>query len=63
MIRSRRVALAAIVVVLGLSACGDPTTTAPLADQPKVLQLASGQTGTGVGEAAPAAATVDAADS
>lgn len=63
MIRSRRVALAAIVVVLGLSACGDPTTTAPLADQPKVLQLASGQTGTGAGEAAPAAATVDAADS
>jgi hypothetical protein len=62
MIRSRRLALAAVVVVLGLSACGDPNTTTPLADQPKVIQLASGQGGGGsVGaEAAPAAATMDA---
>jgi hypothetical protein len=61
MIRSRRVALAAVVVVLGLSACGDPNTTTPLADQPQVIQLASGQSGGGVAEAAPAAATMDAA--
>ncbi len=62
MIRSRRLALAAVVVVLGLSACGDPNTTTPLADQPKVIQLASGQTGRSAGaEAAPAAATMDAA--
>jgi hypothetical protein len=61
MIRSRRLALAAVVVVLGLSACGDPNTTTPLADQPQVIQLASGQTGTG--GAAPAAETMDAADS
>lgn len=61
MIRSRRFALAAVVVVLGLSACGDPNTTAPLADKPQVIQLASGQTGSG--GAAPAAETMDAADS
>jgi hypothetical protein len=61
MIRSRRVALAAVVVVLGLSACGDPNTTAPLADQPQVIQLAAGQSGGGAAEAAPAAATMDAA--
>jgi hypothetical protein len=63
MIRSRRLALAAVVVVLGLSACGDPNTTTPLADQPKVIQLASGQSGGGskAAEAAPAAATMDAA--
>ena len=61
MIRSRRLALAAVVVVLGLSACGDPNTTAPLADQPKVIQLAGGQRGAGGFAAAPAAATMDAA--
>ena len=60
MIRSRRLALAAIVVVLGLSACGDPNTTAPLAGKPKVIQLASGQTGSGGFSAAPSAATGDA---
>ena len=59
MIRSRRLALASIVVILGLSACGDPSTTTPLADQPKVIQLANGQTGSG-GATAPAAATADA---
>ena len=59
MIRSRRQALASIVVILGLSACGDPSTTTPLADQPKVIQLANGQTGSG-GATAPAAATADA---
>ena len=59
MIRSRRLALASIVVILGLSACGDPSTTTPLAEQPKVIQLATGQTGSG-GGAAPAAATADA---
>src|SRR5215210_7633518 len=61
MIRSRRFAFAALVVVLGLSACGDPSTTTPLADQPKVIQLASGQ----AGGAAPtaASATAEAADS
>jgi hypothetical protein len=61
MIRSRRLALAAVVVVLGLAACGDPNTTTPLADEPQVIQLASGQGG-GF-EAAPAAASVNAADS
>ena len=60
MIRSRRLALATVVVVLGLSACGDPNTTAPLANQPKVIQLASGQVGSGGAEAAPDAATMDA---
>ncbi len=62
MIRSRRLALVAVVVALGFTACGDPSTTAPLADQPKVIELASGQ-GTGSGEAAPAAATADSAES
>ncbi len=57
MIRSRRLALASIVIVLGLAACGDPSTTTPLADQPKVIQLANGQAG---GGAVPAAATADA---
>jgi hypothetical protein len=61
MIRSRRLALAAVVVVLGLAACGDPNTTTPLADGPPVIQLASGQGG--AFEAAPAAASIDAADS
>ncbi|MEP7114568.1 MAG: hypothetical protein ABI862_14980 [Ilumatobacteraceae bacterium] len=63
MIRSRRLALAAVVVVLGLAACGDPNTTTPLADQPQVIQLASGQLANGQGgsaaESAPAAATAD----
>ena len=45
MIRSRRLALAAVVVALGLAACGDPNTTTPLAEQPPVIQLASGQSG------------------
>jgi hypothetical protein len=63
MIRSRRLALAAVVVVLGLSACGDPNTTAPLADQPQVIQLASGQTGTGAAPAAAESMDMDAADS
>ena len=55
MIRSRRLVLVAAVVALGLSACGNPNTTTPLADQkqPQVIQLASGQTGSG--GAAPAA--------
>ncbi|MDP9463240.1 MAG: hypothetical protein M3P52_01340, partial [Actinomycetota bacterium] len=62
MIRSRRLAITAVVVVLGLSACGDPNTTAPLANQPKVIELASGQGG--ASGAAPAAAELDvAADS
>jgi hypothetical protein len=59
MIRSRRFAPAALVVVLGLSACGDPNTTAPLADRPQVIQLASGQTG--AASPAPAAESMDAA--
>ena len=54
MIRSRRLVLVAAVVALGLSACGNPNTTTPLADQPQVIQLASGQSGTG--GAAPLAA-------
>jgi hypothetical protein len=54
MIRSRRLALVAAVVALGLSACGNPNTTTPLADSPPVIQLASGQSGTG--GAAPMAA-------
>ena len=61
MIRSRRVALVAVVAVLGLAACGDPNTTTPLADQPQVIQLASGQTGAGSPSAAPAAESMDAA--
>jgi hypothetical protein len=61
MIRSRRFALVSIVVAFGITACGDPSTTAPLADQPKVIELASGQS-TGSG-AAPAAATADSAES
>ena len=63
MIRSRRLALAAAVVALGLTACGDPNTTTPLADQPPVIHLAgdSGSRSSGGGfEAAPAAATADA---
>jgi hypothetical protein len=60
MIRSRRLLLAAAVVALGLTACGDPSTTAPLASKPPVIKLASGQSGGGSAEAAPAAATVGA---
>jgi hypothetical protein len=59
--RSRRVALTAVVVVLGLAACGDPNTTTPLADQPQVIRLANGQTGAaGSPSAAPAAESMDA---
>ncbi|MEO7372270.1 MAG: hypothetical protein ABIZ69_15490, partial [Ilumatobacteraceae bacterium] len=54
MIRSRRLVLASLVVALGLASCGDPSTTAPLAQQPRVIQLASGQTGTAGGAAADA---------
>ncbi len=54
MIRSRRSALVAVAIVLGLSACGDPNTTAPLADQPPVIRLASGQTGSAGGSSAAA---------
>ena len=56
MIRSRRLVLVAAVVAFGLSACGTPNTTTPRADQdrPQVIQLASGQSGSG--GAAPAAA-------
>ena len=43
MIRSHRLVLVAAVVALGMSACGDPNTTTPLADRPQVIQLASGQ--------------------
>ncbi|HZY08008.1 MAG TPA: hypothetical protein VFE69_09695, partial [Ilumatobacteraceae bacterium] len=63
MIRSRRLALVAAVVALGLTACGDPNTTTPLADQPPVIHLAgdTGSRSSGGGfEAAPAAATADA---
>ena len=62
MIRSRHLALAAAVVAVGLASCGDPSTTAPLAQKPKpkVIDLASGQSTGGGGNAAPAAATVDA---
>ena len=60
MIRSRRLALASIVVVLGLSACGDPSSTAPAAEQPKVIQLANGHFAAAP-EAAPAAATASGA--
>src|SRR3954454_6672995 len=60
MIRSRRLALAAAVVALGLAACGDPNTTTPLAEQPPVIHLA-GQSGGGFSPA-PAAASTQAAD-
>ena len=61
MIRSRRLALVAIVFAFGIASCGDPSTTAPLANQPKVIQLAGAQRG--AAEMAPAAATAGAADS
>jgi hypothetical protein len=62
MIRSRHLALAAAVVAFGLASCGDPSTTAPLADKPdkpKVIELANGQWTSG-GAATPAAASADA---
>ncbi len=62
MIRSRRLALVAIVVAFGISACGDPTTTAPLANQPKVIELANGRF-TRSGGAAPTAAGTASVDS
>jgi hypothetical protein len=62
MIRSRRFALVAIVAAFGITACGDPSTTAPLADQPQVIELA-GRQSTGSGGAAPAAASTDSAES
>ncbi len=55
MIRSRRLALVAIVFAFGIAACGDPSTTTPLANQPKVIQLAGNQGGATT-ERAPAAA-------
>jgi hypothetical protein len=61
MIRSRRLALVAIVFAFGISACGDPSSTAPLAHQPKVIQLAAGARDSA--EMAPAAATAGVADS
>ncbi|HEX2783124.1 MAG TPA: hypothetical protein VHN36_06030 [Ilumatobacteraceae bacterium] len=62
MIRSRRLALVAIVFAFGISACGDPSTTAPLAGKPKVIQLAAGAARDAT-EMAPAAATGGVADS
>src|SRR4051794_17282899 len=59
MIRSRRLALTAAVVALGLAACGDPNTTTPVAEQPPVIHLA-GQSGGGFSPA-PAAASAEAA--
>ena len=55
MIRSRRLALVAIVFAFGIAACGDPASTTPLAKQPKVIQLAGSQGGATT-ERAPAAA-------
>jgi hypothetical protein len=60
MIRSRRLALVAIVISFGIASCGDPTTTTPLADRPKVIQLASGTRASG--GAAPTAAAADSAE-
>lgn len=62
MIRSRRLALVALVVAFGVASCGDPGTTAPAGHQPKVIQLASGQGRTAASGAAPAAALPGAAD-
>ena len=63
MIRSRRLALVAFGVALALSACGDPSTTTPLAEQPRVIELASGQTGSrSSGVALEASADAPAAD-
>lgn len=62
MIRSRRLALIAIVAAFGISACGDPSTTAPLANQPKVIELTSGYRAA-PGGAAPAAVGAQSTDS
>ena len=62
MIRSRRLALVALVVAFGISACGDPSTTAPLANQPKVIELANGRI-TQAGGAAPTAVGAASTDS
>jgi hypothetical protein len=61
MIRSRSLVLAAVVVVVGLTACGDPNVTPPLARQPKVIELASSQP-SGAAGAAPAVASANSAD-
>src|SRR3954447_19972887 len=61
MIRFRRLALAVVVVPLGLAACGDPNSTTPVAEQPPVIHLA-GQSGGGFAPppaAAPSAAAAD----
>lgn len=61
MIRSHRLSLAALAVIFGLASCGDPNVTPPLANQPKIIELAGSPTRSA--NAAPAAATVGAADS
>src|SRR4051794_20675296 len=61
MIRFRRLALAAVVVPLGLAACGDPNSTTPVAEQPPVIHLA-GQSGGGFAPAPAAATSAAAAD-
>ncbi|MEY2444929.1 MAG: hypothetical protein QOE00_1509, partial [Ilumatobacteraceae bacterium] len=53
-------ALVAVGIAIGIAACGDPNTTAPLANQPKVIQLASA---TARDSVAMAPATAGAADS
>jgi len=61
MIRFRRLALAVVVVPLGLAACGDPNSTTPVAEQPPVIHLA-GQSGGGFAPAPAAATSAAAAD-
>lgn len=67
MIRSRRLALVAIVLAFGIAACGDPsssgTTTAPHTSKPKVIQLAASQRATTEGAPAAAMPTAGSADS
>src|SRR4051794_31414834 len=67
MIRSRRLALVALVAAFGLASCGDPSTTAPVADKPAVIHLAGNRdasTAAGTAtEAAPAAVAADSAQS
>lgn len=64
MIRSRRLALVALVVTFGIASCGDPnsasSSTSPSAHQPKVIQLAAGQTSGGAGAPAAQTAAADA---
>jgi hypothetical protein len=60
MIRSRRLVLASLVFALGFTACGDPSTTTPLASKPPVIQLAGGQTGSSGGGPMAANAPADA---